>query len=112
MYELNNSGLRAIQLEGIGDTAVDRLHFNSRKREQDLISMNKYVGKQWMDMHQHSQHLIFYSDLSLALYFGCVIDIGPFLFCLLAPKVNSVINRSWDVIITAINSAAGAVLSS
>ncbi len=59
-----------------------------------------------------SQHLIFYSDLSLALYFGGAIDIGPFLFCLLAPKVSSVINRLWDIIITAVNCAAGAVLFS
>ncbi len=57
VYEFNNSDLRAIQLEGTGDMAEDRLHFNGRKREQDLISMNKYVGKQWLDMHQHSLNI-------------------------------------------------------
>lgn len=58
VYEFNNSGLRAIQLEGIRDTAEDRLHFNGCKERAgghtpDLISMNKYDEKQRLDMHQH-----------------------------------------------------------
>ncbi len=60
MYEFNNSDLRAIQLEGFGDMAKDILHFNGRKREQDLISMNKYVGKQWLDMNQHSLNISYF----------------------------------------------------
>lgn len=37
VYEFNNSGLRAIQLEDIRDTAEDRLHFNGHKRKQEGV---------------------------------------------------------------------------